>query len=340
MKDLLWNAIESLDDDLLAEHVEKRDSPKDAAFGQQKKGIRPLRAALIAATAALLSAMLLFTLLFDRTPYAFMEHEGFYQINTGNRTDPAFRHAEDLVTPDELSPIPVTGTIPESITVNGETLAVKDCLLHQGATLLYGLDAEKYTIPFINDHTSPTVTVDALTGRVTGIENVAIDHSPGLGKTAEDYIGYARTAVLTYLPYLDCEGLRIKNYASMLDHSSPNAYGFILFDYYLGDIRTALRVSVFFGGGTIFSIGVYDYFDLSSLDGTPVIDREEHETLLTSFADYACGDMTEIQKTVSDGVLVMGAKGRYAMSYTMTLTAEDPDGKEHTQIFTLEIELD
>ena len=187
----------------------------------------------------------------------------------------------------------------------------------------------------------PTVTIDATSVKITGFDHIVLDTTPGLGKSLDDYILSAKYAISTYMPYLDTASLVVKNAASMAEHSSAYAYGFILFDYYVEDIRTAMRVSVFFYGGKIISIGVYDFFDLSALDKASLaFDAKAHTAMLTSFADYACGDMEKLSSTVSEGVLVMGARGEYAISYEVTVTARDAEQREYSHTFTLEIELD
>lgn len=334
MKHVLWEAIEAIDTELLTEHIDKTERAK-------RPTAPSFRVLMIAAALILLTALLFVTLAFGREDFAFMNDEGFYQVSGQSGQDPVFRNDEDLVTVDPLATVPVQGKLPTSITVDGKTLALTDCLAHRGASLSYGLDAPKYTVPFFNDHSRPTVTLDAVSGAVTAIENIAIDRSPGLSKTVDEYIAYAERAILTYLPYFQKEGLSVKNSASMKEHPIPEAYGFILFEYYVGTLRTDISIAVFFGGGTIFSIGIYNYFDLSGLkQDTLDFSKEEHEKLLLSFADYVCGDMEKLSETVSEGTLVMGAKGSYAMAYTVAVTARDRSDTVHSQTFTIEIELD
>ena len=186
----------------------------------------------------------------------------------------------------------------------------------------------------------PSVLFDARTGAVTGISHVALDSAPGLGKSAEDYTAFALRAINTYLPYLKSENLKVKNAVSMKEHTSENSLGFILFDYYVKEVRTAMRVSVFFSGGTIFSIGVYDYFDTEELETMDLYyDHAEHQRLLSSFTEYLLGDMTLVKEKYSDGVLTPSVRGGYAISYDLTVQAKDADGTLYKETFTLEIQL-
>ncbi len=338
MKQTVLDMLNAIDPALIDAHIRY-----DERLTVQKSRSRLFRLTAIAATLALLSATLLTVFLLGNrpAPYAFMDHDGFYEVDNGNIVDSPFRHDDEKITIDNTAPVPSVGNVPDEITVNGVTHRVTVPLSNEGTSLHFALDAPKYHVPYYNENDIPSVLFDAATGTVTGISHVALDITPGLSKTVEEYTEYATRAIKTYLPYLHADNLRVKNAVSMKEHTSEYSLGFILFDYYVKEVRTAIRVSVFFGGGTIFSIGVYDYFDLTALDESNfTYSQAEHQTLLTSFTNYALGDMELIEKTLSEGVLVLGAKGSYAISYDLTLKARDADGTVHESAFVLEIELD
>ena len=298
----------------------------------------------IAATVAILFGIMLTVILIGNrpAPYAFMDHDGFYELNKDGKTEHSSKFSSGghtVISPNTAS-TEEKGDISEEITIGGTSHRVTSYLSQEGSSLLYALDAPKYDVPFYNEMQRPSVLFDARTGAVTGISHVALDSAPGLGKSAEDYTAFALRAINTYLPYLKSENLKVKNAVSMKEHTSENSLGFILFDYYVKEVRTAMRVSVFFSGGTIFSIGVYDYFDTEELETMDLYyDHAEHQRLLSSFTEYLLGDMTLVKEKYSDGVLTPSVRGGYAISYDLTVQAKDADGTLYKETFTLEIQL-
>ena len=339
MKHDTLDLIGTIDPKLIDAHIRYEESLTKNAFRA-----RLWKLCAIAATFTVLISLTLVAILITNrpAPYAFMDHEGFYELYKRGETEHNSNFASDGHTVLYTAPV-LNGTIDdisEEITIEGRPHRVTAYLSQEGSSLRYGLDAPKYNVPFYNEAQTPSVSFDAESGAITGIANVTLDRTPGLGKSTEAYTVDALNAIRTYLPYLKSENLKVKNAVSMKEHTSQHSLGFILFDYYVKGVRTALRVSVFFGGGTIFSIGVYDYFDTAKLENIDLTyDKSEHEHLLSSFTEYVVADMTLIDKTLSDGAVVPSVKGGYAISYELTVKAKDANGTVYKEIFTLEIQL-
>lgn len=339
MKQTTLDLIDTIDPDLIDAHIRYEEALTKAA-----SRTRLWKLCTVAASLAILICVTLALVLIGNrpAPYAFMDHEGFYELNKDGKTERDGSFASDghtIIFADTVI-TDKKGDISEEITIDGTPHRVTSYLSQEGSSLLYAIDAPKYNVPWYNEAKSPSVSFDAASGTVTGIANVALDKTPGLGKSPEAYTVDALNAISTYLPYLKRENLKVKNSVSMKEHTSQNSLGFILFDYYVKGVRTALRVSVFFSGGTIFSIGVYDYFDTAKLETVDLhYDKDEHERLLSSFVEYVVSDMTLVDKTLTEGAVVESVRGGYAISYDLTIKAKDVDGTLHKEIFTLEIQL-